>query len=348
MCMIALRPTLDGRGGHIPNAVIDTAITRHPDGFGLMWRDAKGVHTECYAPGARKHFRKALKALDRTDSEYAVHFRWATSGPRTSEMAHPYTYMDPDPEVGLVALMHNGVIDIKHDHAKESDTSAFVRLVLTRLPSRWWANEALVYLVGEAIGYSKFVIMTQHETVNLHDERGKWDNGLWYSSDHKPSAWQSYKHSGTEYGKYASDATKASDGKGGTKYLNSGKGTKAMTPEQAVAAAYKGQARTSAVTLGLLTQGEGVIRQVDMPTQFHHAGHTLTAVKAIDLSGGDADYEDAVVCDTCKTIGTVYVIDGTYYIDMGHMYGSDTTDDDDDLDLIASFSEGRVIASAMA
>jgi hypothetical protein len=60
------------------------------------------------------------------------------------------------------------------------------------------------------------------------------------------------------------------------------------------------------------------------------------------MDGGDADYEDAVICDTCSTIGTVYVIDGTYYIDMAHKSGRDFTDDDEDL--LTGFDRARVMA----
>lgn len=339
--MIAYRPH-DG-GGNIPNRVIDTAMTRHPDGFGLMWRDSDGLHAMAYSPAGRKQFRKELKRLDRTGVEYAAHFRWATSGPKSVEMAHPYVYDDPDPAVGRVAVMHNGVIDISHDRAKESDTSAFVRLVLAQLPSRWWTNPALTYLVGEAIGYSKLTLMTATETWNSHEKRGEWDGGLWYSSNHKPadtSKWTTHNGSGkgvstsTQYGYWDATQNKWHPYEDAKKPITA----TALVPYGSVAA-------RSAAAIGLLDQAESVeydaardtVRVVDRPRQFRHAGHTLTAIADIALDH-DADYEDSVICDTCHTVGTVYVIDGDYYIDMGHVFGRDNADED-------SFLEAEVIGA---
>jgi len=338
--MIALRPVTDGKGGNIPNSVIDTALNRHPDGFGIMWRGKDGLGFTSYAPKQRKQFRKALKALDRGGVEYAAHFRWATSGPKDRDMAHPYTYEDPDPEVGTVAVMHNGVIGIAHDRARESDTSAFVRLVLADLPTRWWTNDALVYLVREAIGYSKLTIMTATETVIINERDGTWDNGIWYSSDHLPSKtakWTNYKGaSGSEYGTQTPRTT-----------------TGAIVPVQSLVP-YAGNADLtgksayeSAVVLGLVEPEDTItdactVRTVDRPAQFRHAGHNLTAIVDIDMYNGDRDYEDAVICDECRTIGTVYVIDGTYYIDMAHRF--DPKDATDDYDLPeSSFEQARVV-----
>lgn len=376
--MIAYRPF--GKGGRIPNAVIDTAIQRHSDGFGIMWRDESGLHTGSWAPKQRKQFRKALKACDAAGVEYAAHFRFATSGPTNVEMAHPYTYEDPDPAVGTVALMHNGIIDIAHDKAKESDTSAFVRLVLASLPSRWWANPAINYLVNEAIGWSKLTIMTATETFNMHDKRGEWDDGLWYSSSHRPAekakfleylgadeTWVNgytdkdgayhagYLVSGlsgrTTSGKGASsDKTEHTYERGGRIVAGHWDGTlnkwveadKGPAPER-MPKPYALPAVKSAVALGLLTPTAGLIettgesdtrdpdeaiRMVDRPYQFTHAGHTLTALVDMALDGDDREYEDAVICDTCRTSGTVYVLEGNYYIDMSHIIGSDNDDEE--------------------
>lgn len=332
--MIALRPK---GAGHLSNAVIDTAMQRHADGFGLMWRDADGLHTQSWAPGARKAFRKALKALDRSGIEYASHFRYATSGPKDEAMAHPYTYEDPDPAVGTVAIMHNGVIGIAHDRAKESDTAAFVRLVLAKLPSRWWTQGHLVYLVNEAIDWSRLVIMTATETVNLHEDKGDWDKGIWYSSDHRPNSWKSgYRSSSTGYsnGTWKHPDSCICTACAGTTL----KALPAQTVVYPTTMPTTGgkSAASAAAALGLVEKPCSVIRTVDAPMQFRHGGHNLTSVVDIDLAAGDADYEDAVICETCETIGTVYVIDGTYWIDMAHL----NADDDEDL-----LKPGRVLSS---
>ena len=360
MCMIALRPAASG---NIPNAVIDAAMTRHADGFGLMWRDAKGVHATTYAPQARKPFRKALKSLDRSGVEYAAHFRFATSGPKNAEMAHPYSYEDPDPEVGTVYLMHNGVIGIEHDRTAESDTSAFVRLVLAALPSRWWTQPALVFLVNEAIDYSKFVIMTATETVNLHDKLGEWDGGLWYSSYHKPLMGKGIYSStlGGSDGTYAAYKARTS-GKGHdintsfkTEWGEWDGETQEWTDYRTVADRLTGTTSDGTAVefgerfcntatgaararLGLLdTADGGAGRIVDNVLRLRHGGHSLTAITDIHLDS-DADYMDAVTCDICQTVGSVYVMDGSYYVDMDHVSGAGE-DGDEEMDLLPDDGE---------
>lgn len=347
MCMIALRP--GNKGANIPHAVIDTAMNRHPDGFGLMWRDATGLHAKSWAPSGRKAFRKALKAVDRSGVEYAAHFRYATSGPKNAEMAHPYVYTDPDPNVGEVAVMHNGVITIAHDRNKVSDTHAFVHGVLANLPSRWWANPAIAWLVGESIGWSRLVIMTKDETANLQEPSGAWDGGIWYSSDHRPSkAWTGGTGitgaSGTSYGQYASPATKAAtaaprDTRHPASGVKSAQQSYATFAEAANARSRSlvpyAQPDPWAAQSGRST----VIRTVDEPIQFRHAGHVLDSVKDITLDK-DGDFEDAVICNTCMTIGSVYVIDGTAYIDMAHRVGR-SEDDEDLLPVSVMASERR-------
>jgi hypothetical protein len=183
MCMIAFRPARPGKhGSNIPTQVIDLAMNRHPDGFGIAWREQGGLRVERFGPRERNAFGKAIRRIDRLDVEYVAHFRFATHGPKDREHAHPYEYADPIE--GRVLVFHNGVIDLP-TAVRESDTEVFVRDVLAHLPSRWWALSGLRYLVGEAIGWSRIVVMTARETVNLQERDGEWDGGLWYSSEHR-------------------------------------------------------------------------------------------------------------------------------------------------------------------
>ena len=128
MCMIAYAPA---GAGKLTSPVITSAMGRHPDGFGIAWRDTSGernvLRTATFAPSDKPAFRTALDAVMQSGAEYAVHFRWATSGPKDASMAHPYLYEDPDPAVGTVAVLHNGVIGIAggfligHAAARKSD-----------------------------------------------------------------------------------------------------------------------------------------------------------------------------------------------------------------------------------
>jgi hypothetical protein len=227
-----------------------------------------------------------------------------------------------DPEVGRVLVFHNGVIDIR-TKPQESDTEVFVRDVLAVLPSRWWEQPVLRYLVNAAIDWSKLVIMTAEETVNLHESRGEWDGGLWYSSSHKPSTWSSTAHSGA-YGHWDNDAQKWVS-------ADDHKGTTVVTPRNSAIIPYRTTAAAhSAAALGLLDSAkpDEIDPHADSVIGLRSGGHSLTAIKSMSLLY-DGEYEDSVICDECRTIGSVYVIDGDYYVDMAHLTG-DTDDEDND------------------
>ena len=327
MCMIAWRPVEKGKGAHIPNAVIDTALSRHPDGFGVAYRDASGVlKWERFGPAERVAFRAALKRVDKAAGEYVAHFRFATHGKPCAELAHPFEYTDP--EAGTVLVFHNGVIGIATaKDGTESDTSVFVRDVLAALPTRWWRVPALRYLVGEAIGWSRLVLMTADETVCLQEPDGTWDAGLWYSSAHEPTpaaTWQltpggSAYTPGVGYsapvstGQYASPATKAASGR----------------TKREQRAARKAEAR-------LLAANTSTALLPYRSRNLRHAGHALSAVQDIDFDH-DGDYPEGVICDSCYTLGDLYVIDGTYYVDMAHLDGVDMAH----LDGVGTFADAR-------
>jgi hypothetical protein len=323
MCMIVYRPVHKGRGSNISGAVIDTALHRHPDGFGVAYRLNGELVSERFGPREAKRFRKALKRVDRdATQEYVAHFRFATHGAKDAAHAHPYEYVHPVD--GRVLVFHNGVIDIA-TKGDESDTEVFVKLVLARLPSRWWEDPALMFLVTETVGYSKLVVMTRDGTYNLHEKRGNWDGGIWYSSQHKPTP-TTYKAPtgawtpGTSYGYWdevhkrwvstwsAQQAVKAGSTDVALRVL-----PPTASPDRAVIA-------TSAVTHS--------IRGADGRRTFRHGGHTVSALVEFGL-GSDADYTDGVMCDECDALGDMFVIDGSVYIDMAHVHEPSARDEED-------------------
>lgn len=292
--MIAYRPVKGKRGSNIPQAVVDTAVTRHPDGFGVAWREGKTLHHVRFGPKQKAEFVSQLRSLDkRSDMEYVAHWRYATHGPEDEAHAHPYSYVDP--QEGRVLVFHNGIIDIATT-PQESDTEVFTRDVLAHLPSAWWRYGWARYLVGQAIGWSRLVLMTDTETVNLQESSGNWDNGIWYSSNHKPAApLPKWTPSGS-YG-YMPSASKAV--------------TAPVTPPAAIVPVETIK-RKAGKHKGAIT-----VRNVRKDATLYNAGHKVTMLVPLDRSR-DGDYPHSVICDTCNTFGDVYVIDGGTYIDMSH------------------------------
>lgn len=264
MCMIAFRPLHKGKGpGNMPATVIETAMNRHPDGFGVAYRQDGRLHVERFGPHARKQFRKALKRIDRQRVEYVAHFRFATHGPKAESHSHPYEYVDPTE--GRVLVFHNGVIDIRTT-ATESDTQVFVRDVLAALPSAWWRSPALRFLVGQSIGWSRLVVMTAHETVNLQERDGEWDGGLWYSSNHKPITHKAP--------------------------VTAGKGSWLPAPDR--------------VTFTPKPSGGTLIGLPSATAQYRHLGHPLTVVKPFDKAkdGSASKAVRCVPCKTVGDVYT--------------------------------------------
>lgn len=311
MCMIAHRflgPK--GKGSNIPNAVIDTAIARHGDGFGIAWRDPeRGLVYDKFGKtlAEKAAFRALLKEIDAMNTvEYVAHWRWATHGPEDADHAHPYMYEDPDPTVGTVLVFHNGIISGVTTTQLESDTEVFVRDYLAKLPSRWWDNVGIRKLVDHMGGWSKLVLMTQDETINLNHYSGEEDGGLWYSSEHRPTKGYNYRWDDEDdwegYEKYGMNAY-------------SGKGDAAQRPYESNYTASK------SADIGETTHPR-TNSEVWM-----HQGHELSCLQKFDFTK-DGDYEVSVVCDTCGTAGDVYIIDGKAYIDIPHAW--DVKDGEED------------------
>lgn len=318
MCMIAHRPLgRKGRGAHIPNEVITTALNRHPDGFGVAWRENGKLLWERFGPSERLVFQEKLKSIDANRRiEYVAHFRMATHGPAVRELAHPFAYRDP--KEGTVLLFHNGVINIA-TKPSESDTQVFARDVLQRLPSRWWANPALRYLVDEAIGYSKLVIMTARETVNLHHTRGDEDGGLWYSSNHKATyTWSSSGKGGTTSYQNLTDKD--------WKRLPNGAWVMGDNWDDDESWVNYRDAGIRAAQESCLTGASGANYGVSTGTTtpryndglWLSENHILKPLQDFDFTI-DGTYEGAIICTVCQTAGDVYLVDKKAYVDISHV-----------------------------
>jgi hypothetical protein len=307
MCLAIWRPVTDGRGSNIANQTIDIAFTRHPDGFGVVTRTDLALKVERFAPNERKAFRKALKRIDASGVEYAAHWRFATSGPIDRDHSHPFVYTDP---AGFeVAVLHNGIINIAHDRNSTSDTAAFVWQVLAAMPSRWWEQPAMRFLVAGAIGWSKLIVFPAlGETVLINADGGSWDGGIWYSSDHKP-AYQSPKATAGPKGGVYAVTPALTKGAGEAYKALTGRAAPALAPTA------RPSLKVPAVTPETAYLPDKGARN-GYPN-LRHSGHALTSLVPVTASK-DGDYANAVECDSCGTIGHVYAIDGSFYVDIAH------------------------------
>lgn len=290
-----------GKGANIPNAVVDTAISRHKDGFGIAWRDPnRGLVYEKFGPDQSQDFRYVLKDLDADHTiEYVAHFRFATHGPEDASHAHPYEYIDPNGDPVLV--FHNGVITgMPIDSKRESDTEVFVRDYLALLPPLWWLNEAIVGLVHKFIGWSRLVLMTPDDTINLSWNEGEEDSGFWYSSEHRPISYDWAR--GDEW---EDEWVRLSEGKWVRK-----------------------SEQTALVPLPPLSTQP---RRND--ASWMSQGHRITPLQSFNFTKDDA-YEVSIICDECGTSGDVYIVDGRAYMDIKHKVDILDEEDPEEGDLL--------------
>jgi hypothetical protein len=302
MCLIIHRE----QGSNVPNDVLEYNRKKNPDGFGLAWRDDEGLHHRKYAPTDYDAFHAMLKRLDRNANiEYVAHYRFATHGPACERLSHPFPYEDENGEKVLV--FHNGIIPISAPK-DESDTSYFVEKVLSKLPNGWWNNPAQVFLVESAISYSRLLIMTATETVRLNERAWQKKGGILYSTDPGPAkpAWTPQS---------TPNVVKYTPPKEWTKPEKKHKHGKSKNDVRS----------TDSRNFGFEDPDDDDVQG------WRHMGHWVESLDTEKLDGDSGDVACAAVCVDCNTMGEVYIIGGTTFIDISHGLDSDDEDDVDSL-----------------
>jgi len=166
---------------------LKTCWDSNPDGAGLM-----------YAHNNRLHVVKGLMSFDAFIAAWrqvpenvrvAAHFRIKSHGSICPALTHPFPIIreDESEESYALAVVHNGVLTgtgAVATNPNESDTSVFVRDVLSKLPPEWETSEGIVQLLAERIGYGNKMVFLRYDGafVVLNRSAGEWDNGIWYSN----------------------------------------------------------------------------------------------------------------------------------------------------------------------
>ena len=326
MCLIAHRPVKKGRGSNIPAEVISYNRRKNPDGFGIAWREFGKVHHAKFAPSDGDAFEKLLRTIDRRSHiEYVAHWRLATHGAKCEELSHPFPYEDPD--LGEVLLFHNGIIDIDIEKG-ESDTSQFVKQVLSRLEGQWWRKPHLRFLVEGSIGWSRLAIMTKKKVIRINEDAWKLKNGIWYSTE--PTAYSS----GSGKVVYGSSTYKPTTGK----VINMPSDStwkRESEDDDAEYARWQNQweeSRRQEATFDendadeddgeetkLLVPGESkLMKSGYVPySGWLDNGHWVVPVS--EEFGSEPGYSSGTAtCTSCSTIGEYYMVDSKMYTEIKH------------------------------
>lgn len=111
-----------------------------------------------------------------------LHFRIKTHGKANEENTHPFFIAN------TLGFVHNGIIN-KVDTSSNKDMSdtwhfneQFLK-GLYKLHPEFIDNEAIQELIKEYVSYSKLIFMDNQDNVwIMNEEKGEWDDGVWYSN----------------------------------------------------------------------------------------------------------------------------------------------------------------------
>lgn len=295
---------------HVPENVLDYNKYSNPDGFGMAWREGNSIQQRRWSSGKDnyKAFRKLLLKIDAREVEYVAHFRKATHGDICREMSHPFTYRDA--KVGQVLVFHNGIIDIPTKKG-ESDTAAFVRVVLSRMRARWWDSEAYSYLVEQSIGWSRMLIMTKNLTMKFNTKDWKLVDGIHYST-------------------YPGPATVSTFGSGDYKAGKDGGGWRA--PYSATSWTADEDDEYDHDSQFLLPANT---RDLVYASGWKDRGHWVVPV-SMESDTLNEDSSGDIECTNCNTVGEYYLIDGHLTVDIEHR-AVDDDEPDEEAEIVSQF-----------
>lgn len=227
MCIIAIKPA----GVKLPkNDTLETMWMNNDDGAGYMYPAAGKVEIR-KGYMTYKSFDKALKALkkeiDTTATPIIFHFRIGTSGGNTAENTHPFPVtsniaaMQKTRSHVPLAMVHNGMIDIKPRKKTISDTMEYVASVVAPLyqlaPNFYLekAGQELLYNTAK----SKLAFMDSNGRIETVGKFHTGSDGLIYSNySYLPyygyrywDAWDDYGYSYIYSGNKAKKSTKKKD-----------------------------------------------------------------------------------------------------------------------------------------
>ncbi|KPK93308.1 hypothetical protein AMJ80_06000 [bacterium SM23_31] len=189
MCIAIYKPA----GKHVSKKTLKRCWRENPDGGGFMYAANNRIHIEKELSNFKLWYAKYQKAVKmHPDKDFVLHFRIATSGKIDLRNCHPFRIY------GSLAFCHNGIINIEiPDKSVLSDTVTFRNKILRKLPDNWYENKAVIKLIIKFIGFSKLVFLkSTGDVFIINEEKGIWDNDIWYSNTSYKYVNISHKYSG--------------------------------------------------------------------------------------------------------------------------------------------------------
>ena len=177
-------------GNRITKQSFRNSLTANPDGFGLAYIVDNQIKTfHSLSDNFNDLWSIYCKAYKETDSAILIHFRITTHGGTSLENCHPFLINDHS------VFIHNGMINT-HGYDNVSDTRHFNEAILSKLTYDQLNDINIQNMIGDYIGYSKFVILDRLGDYSIiNEELGHWGAcGNWYSNEsYKTKTYTTYK-----------------------------------------------------------------------------------------------------------------------------------------------------------
>jgi hypothetical protein len=177
MCLIIHSPA----GNAFPMDALKDAWKSNPHGAGFAYTDSRGVMQSRKGFMKLKHLEKALRDAPTLETDFTLHFRWATSGKKDAENTHPWIYRD------AVAVIHNGVFAHVRPTKTVSDTGVWTHTTVGRLYDA--GDDVLNYAINDGllasnIGAGNKVVLHRagFRPAIINERAGVWHDGNWFSN----------------------------------------------------------------------------------------------------------------------------------------------------------------------
>jgi len=169
-------------GKKLDKNLIQTAYDNNPHGYGFMWYEHERIHTI----KGLADFDQIWQLINMFNGmQYAMHFRWRTTGEITNELCHPFEILNKDAHGLDMVMMHNGTIFSMPKIPNKSDTQIFSekfsQKIIEKDPNY---NLNYIHKLEQVVGkHNKMVMMTSDKrTFFVNKNEGKYIDGIWYSN----------------------------------------------------------------------------------------------------------------------------------------------------------------------
>lgn len=207
MCIIALQT----KGAHLEDDTIRTMFSGNPDGAGIM-----------YAKDGRVHWEKGFFKVEDLLAAWhklpkgivaAMHCRIKTHGAVSAKLCHPFP-LAPNKSLykssgdSACMLMHNGIMsfvekDVHYDKSKDSDSSAYAKMLFDRFGSARLPNAFELEEIRDETEDTNRILLMNGDGSYVTSGEWEYKDGILYSNSHWKDWWgSSWRSNSNWYAKY--------------------------------------------------------------------------------------------------------------------------------------------------